>query len=65
MTSPSLVVSDTSPVSAKEERLIPSVREALNELKRRAGFFLKSELIDAAAAMAGEKPADAKPLKPG
>jgi hypothetical protein len=49
---------------AKEEALILSVREALNELKQKAGFFLKAELIDAAATMAGEAPADATPAEP-
>jgi uncharacterized protein len=40
---------------AKAEGLIPSVREALNELRRQAGFFLKEELIEAAAREAGEE----------
>ncbi len=77
MTLPSLVVSDTSPVSAlvvmgwlevtgtvgivlwaKAEGLVPSVWEALNELRRQAGFFLKQELIEAAARQAGEEITD-------
>lgn len=39
---------------AKAEGLIPSVREALSELRRQAGFFLKSELIEEVARQAGE-----------
>jgi uncharacterized protein len=49
---------------AKTEGLIPSVREALKELRRQAGFFLKDELIEAAAREAGESLAADKPVKP-
>jgi predicted nucleic acid-binding protein len=45
---------------AKAEGLIPSVREALNELRRQAGFFLKAGLIDEAARLAGEVLGDDK-----
>jgi predicted nucleic acid-binding protein len=52
---------------AKAQGLIPSVREALNELRRQAGFFLKEELIEAAARQAGEEITDeytAAPIGP-
>jgi len=49
---------------AKTEGLIPSVREALNELRKQAGFFLKDELIEAAARQSGEDLADAPPCTP-
>lgn len=49
---------------AKAQGLIPSVREALNELRRQAGFFLKEELIEAAARQAGEEITDENTAAP-
>ena len=49
---------------ARVEGLIPSVREALLGLRQQAGFFLKTDLIEAAAREAGEDLAPDKPARP-
>jgi len=49
---------------AQAEGLIPSVRDALYELRRQAGFFLKQELIEAASRQAGEEVKDENTAAP-